>query len=158
MGISNSDGDGGGDRWRWLQGHFPVPAGCRNRDFLSPKSPLRWWRCCGTFYGFLIDYLGFMHREASYRRRGKVGGRPGGPHHLVARPGLARATTWCGRPVAPLRIVFWLRVPHGKILTLPFVLSNFENIDFLTFLEPKTTENMQLALWHLVNRLVLENV
>jgi hypothetical protein len=37
---SKVDGDGGevdGDRWRWLWGHFPVPAGCRNRDFCPPK-------------------------------------------------------------------------------------------------------------------------
>jgi hypothetical protein len=26
-----------GDRWRWLRGHFPVPVGCRNRDFYPPK-------------------------------------------------------------------------------------------------------------------------
>jgi hypothetical protein len=24
-------------RWRWLKGHFPVPAGCPNRDFYPPK-------------------------------------------------------------------------------------------------------------------------
>lgn len=87
MGISNGDGDGGGDRWRWLQGHFPVPAGCRNRDFLSPESPLWWWRRCRTFRGQRLDYLGFYHREASYRRRGDVRGWTRGPHHLVAWPG-----------------------------------------------------------------------
>jgi hypothetical protein len=54
IGDSNVDGDGGevdgdggevdgyggdddGDRWRWLRGHFPVPAGCQNRDFYPPK-------------------------------------------------------------------------------------------------------------------------
>jgi hypothetical protein len=26
-----------GDRWRWLWGHFPIPAGYRNRDFCPPK-------------------------------------------------------------------------------------------------------------------------
>jgi hypothetical protein len=31
-------GDGNGDRWRWLQGHFPVPAGCQNRDFCPQNS------------------------------------------------------------------------------------------------------------------------
>jgi hypothetical protein len=31
------DGDGDGDRWRSLRGHFPVPTGCRNRDFYPPK-------------------------------------------------------------------------------------------------------------------------
>jgi hypothetical protein len=26
-----------GDRWRWLRGQFPIPAGCRNRDLCPPK-------------------------------------------------------------------------------------------------------------------------
>ena len=43
-----------------------------------------------------------------------------------------------------------------KIGTLAFVPSNSENINFLTFLEPKTAETRKLALWHLVNRLVQE--
>jgi hypothetical protein len=30
--VDGDGGDGDGDRWRWLRGHFPVPAGCRNRD------------------------------------------------------------------------------------------------------------------------------
>ena len=117
MGISNGDGDGGGDRRRWLRGHFPILAGCQNKDFLSPKSPLWWWRHYGTFRGWRLDDLGFLHWGASYRRRGKVGGRPGGPHHLVARLGLARTTTWCGFLVAPLRLVFWLHESSGKIST-----------------------------------------
>jgi hypothetical protein len=44
IGDSKVDGDGGevdrdgdGDRWRWLRGHFPVPAGCQNRDFCPSK-------------------------------------------------------------------------------------------------------------------------
>jgi hypothetical protein len=37
-GEVDGDGeDGDGDRWRWLRGHFPVPAGYRNRDFCPPK-------------------------------------------------------------------------------------------------------------------------
>jgi hypothetical protein len=35
--VDGDGGDGDGDRWRWLRGHFPVPAGCRNRDFYLPK-------------------------------------------------------------------------------------------------------------------------
>ena len=51
----------------------------------------------------------------------------------------------------------WFRVAPRKIGRLAFVPSNSENIDFLPFLEPKTEENRQLALWYLVNRLILEN-
>jgi hypothetical protein len=35
--VDGDGGDGDGDRWRWLWGNFPVPAGCRNRDFYPPK-------------------------------------------------------------------------------------------------------------------------
>jgi hypothetical protein len=35
--VDEDGGDGDGDRWRWLRGHFPIPAGCRNRDFCPPK-------------------------------------------------------------------------------------------------------------------------
>ena len=76
-------------------------------------------------------------------------------------PGAARPNPrlgWCGQPMALLRLVFWLLESFGKIGTLAFVLSNSENIHFLAFLKPKTAENRQLALWHVVNRLVLESV
>ena len=137
-------------------GALPRPGRGPEQRLFVPRISLRWRRHCGTFRGWRLVDLGFLHREASYRRRGKVGGRPGGPHHLVAWPGLARAQGWCGDPMAPLRLVFWLRESSGKISTLAFVRTNSEDIDFLTFLEPKTAENRQLALWHLVNRLVQE--
>ena len=150
MGISNGDGDGGGDRWRWLRGHFPISAGCRNRDFMSPESSLWWRRRYETFRGWRLDDLGFLHREASYRRRGRPRGCLGRPDHPLAWPGPAHTARWCGRPLALLRLVLWLQVSPGKIITLAFVPSNSENIHFLTFLEPKTAENRQLALWLLL--------
>jgi hypothetical protein len=45
-----------------------------------------------------------------YRRKGDVRGWTRGPHHLVARPGVARATLWCGRLLAPLRLSFGLHL------------------------------------------------
>jgi hypothetical protein len=44
-----------------------------------------------------------------------------------------------------------------KIGTSCFVLSNFENISCETFVKHKNSRKQELALWHLVNRLVLEN-
>jgi hypothetical protein len=49
-----------------------------------------------------------------------------------------------------------LVLPPGKIGVLVFVSSNFENISSVAFLKTKTAENRELALWHLVNRLVPE--
>ena len=60
------------------------------------------------------------------RRKGDVGGRPGGPHHMVARPG-------------------GLHERDSKIGTSGFVSSNFENISRTTFLKYKTAENRN---WH----------
>jgi hypothetical protein len=73
-------------------------------------------------------------------------------------PTLGRAMGWCGRPVMPLRLSSRLHLRYGKILTSAFVSSNSENISFTTFLKYKIAENMEMALWHLVNRLVPENV
>jgi hypothetical protein len=44
----------------------------------------------------------------------------------------------------------------GKIRLLELVSSNSENISYVAFLKHKTAENRELALWHLVNRLVPE--
>jgi hypothetical protein len=71
--------------------------------------------------------------------------------------GVARAMGWCGRPLVPLRLNFGLRDALGKIGILAFVLSNSENISCVAFLKHKNSRNKELALWHLVNRLVLEN-
>jgi hypothetical protein len=45
-----------------------------------------------------------------YRQKGDVRGWTSGPHHLVARLGVARATLWCGCPLAPLCLSFGLRL------------------------------------------------
>jgi hypothetical protein len=44
-----------------------------------------------------------------------------------------------------------------KIGTLAFVLSNSKNISCVAFLKHKNSRKQELALWHLVNRLVLKN-
>jgi hypothetical protein len=64
---------------------------------------------------------------------------------------------WCGHLLAPLRLCFGLRDASGKIGILAFVSSNFEKISCVAFLKHKNSKNGELALWRLVNRLVLEN-
>jgi hypothetical protein len=55
----------------------------------------------------------------------------GRPHHPLARPGLARATRWCGALLAPLRLIVWLRVSSGKIGFLQYFLGFFLKVGFL---------------------------
>jgi hypothetical protein len=68
-----------------------------------------------------------------------------------------RATLWFGRLLALLRICFGLHLRVSKIGTLGFISSSSENIFCITFLKYKNSRKHELALWHLVNRLVPEN-
>ena len=82
----------------------------------------------------------------------------GGHHTIGGRgPTLGRALVWRGPLVGLLRLPFGLRDLLVILLTMSFVSSNSENISLIDFLKPKTAENRELALWHLVNRLVPEN-
>src|SRR3954465_5216569 len=114
-------------------GHLPVLAGCRNRDFLSPESPLRWRRCYEGFRGFLLDDLGFSPRGLLIGAGGKVGGGPGGPHPLWARPrGGPRPPRvwppWC-RPPSRLRFSVSLR----ENMNFGFCPVQFREYSFLDF-------------------------
>ena len=109
-----------------------------------------------TFPGFLIGYLGFS-REEIIMGEGATSMETRGPHATWWRAGGGtHATTWCGRLVALLRLSFGLygRVRENRSVAFRFV--RFREYFLITFLKQKIIENMQLALWHLVNRLVLE--
>jgi hypothetical protein len=71
--------------------------------------------------------------------------------------GWTRTTLWCGQPLAALRVSFGLRLVSGKIGTSGFVSSNSENVSCVTFLKHKNSRKEELALWHLINRLVPKN-
>jgi hypothetical protein len=68
-----------------------------------------------------------------------------------------RATLWCACLLALLLLPFGLHVVLEKIETSGFVSSNSKNISYVTFLKHKNNGKQELALWHLVNRLVPEN-
>jgi hypothetical protein len=70
---------------------------------------------------------------------------------------VALATLWCGCLLVWLRLSFGLRLPFSKIGTSAFISSNSENISRVTFLKHKNSRKQELALWHLINRLVPEN-
>jgi hypothetical protein len=109
---------------------------------------------CSIFFGKAIHPLGFSHRGEFIGERAASGGGPTGLTPWWRGPGVGHATLGCGWLLAPLRIIFGLREASIKIEGLAFVLSNFKNISCVAFLKHK---NRELAVWHLVNRLVLEN-
>ena len=137
------------------RGHFPVPAGCQNRDFLSPESPLRWRRRSGTFRGKTSNPSKFLGQKASYRRRGRPRGCLGPPHQALARPGLARAWgVWPAPGSPPSRIlaprVFW------KNRHFDFCPVQFREYSFSDFPGTKNSRKQAAGTVALVNRLVQE--
>ena len=96
--------------------------------------------------------------EALSRRKGSLGGGLGGPHYRAARPPPSgRASLGFGGPVAPL----W---SFPGVLDASDENRNF-GVDFVRFREyfvtriseTKNSRKHELALRHLVNRLVPEN-
>src|SRR3954453_8081475 len=63
----------------------------------------------------------------------------------------------CGHHVSLLQLPFWLRLRDVIIRYWVFVPCNSENISCNTFLKHKNNRKQELALWHLVNRLVPES-
>jgi hypothetical protein len=139
-------------------GAIPRPSRVPKQRLLSPKICLRWRRGCGNFHGWMPIDLGFS------RQRHFIGGRAmsegtRGAHttRWRAQRGRVRATLWWGCLAALLHLYFGLRLCVGKIGGLAFVSSDSENISCANFLKYKNSRKHELALWHLVNRLVPEN-
>jgi hypothetical protein len=141
-------------------GALPHPGRVSEQRLLSLEIHRR-WQSCRTLSRKLPIVLGFSigrlfiggeaasegHQGgspplgAARRGRGQEGGAP--PH---GEPAL-----W---PTSGSLSVLVLRL--RKIGVWVFVSSNSENIPCVAFLKHKTAEKRELALWHLVNRLVPE--
>jgi hypothetical protein len=157
MGDSNIDGDGGRVDGDGSGGNSPSRQGARPETPV-PRTSSSMAAALRNFSWIIAGLLRVFVSKALYRRWGNVRGHPRGPHHVVVRPGGTRATRWCGHLGALLRLCFGLRLMSGKIGGLAFVSSNSENISYVTFPKHKNSRKQELELWHLVNRLVPENI
>ena len=110
-----------------------------------------------TFRGFLLGSLGFS-RDGEYMGEEAESGAPWWAHMTPRRgPGLGRAWVASGHLAALLQVVFWHTLRYVILGRWQFVPCNSENISCTTFLKYKNSRKQELALWHLVNRLVPEN-
>src|SRR3954471_19833769 len=91
------------------------------------------------------------------RRRGGVGGALVVPDATQARARVWPRLGGVWPPGSPPQVSFWLLESSGLLETLAFVWSNSENISYVTFLKYKNSRKQELALRHLVNRLVPKN-
>ena len=156
MGVSNGDGDGGGVDGDGSGGNSPSGQSAGQR-LLSPETCLRRRRSFGTFRGLMLDDLGFS------RDGEDIGGRARsvearGAHTTPRRgPGGGRAQALCGRPAALLRLPPGQLLRHGKNWNFGLRIVQFREYFLCNFSETKNIRKQELALWHLVNRLVPKN-
>jgi hypothetical protein len=156
MGDSNNDEDGGGVDGDGSGGNSPSWQGAKIETSV-PRTSSSMAAALRNFLWIGADWLRVFTLERIYRRKGNVRGWIRGPHHLVARlggpaPPYGVASPWPSS-VSALDPVFM----SGKIGGLAFISSNSENISYVTFLKYKNCRKHELALWHIVNRLVPEN-
>jgi hypothetical protein len=136
---------------------IPLSGRVPGRASRPSRSRLTMVAAYSRFRGKLIGVFRFSRRGEFIGGRAASGSGPGAHTRPQHGQGVARTMGWYSRPLAPLRLCFGLRHAPGKIGTSAFVLSNSENISCVAFLKHKDSKNGELALWHLVNRLVLEN-
>src|SRR5215217_3729245 len=91
------------------------------------------------------------------RRKGSLGGGLGPPHHRAARPPSGRARVWCGAPMASLWRLSGVLDGSGKNRNLGVDFVRFREYFVTRISETKNSRKQELALRHLVNRLVPEN-
>ena len=137
-------------------GAIPRPDGVPEQRLLSPESWLRDGGGSGRLSGVSSIRVEDLGHEASYRRRVGVGRGLGDPHTRGAPP-LGRAATMCGGPVAPLWSLSGALEASGENRVLGVDFVRFREYFLTRISETKNSRKQELALRHLVNRLVPEN-
>ena len=111
----------------------------------------------GTFRGIIFFVLGFTRRGVLIGERWTSGARWGNLAIARRGPTLGRALVWRGALGAPPQVPSGLRKLPELLFMAEKISCKSEDILRVGFPKPKTAENRELALWHLVNRLVPEN-
>ena len=110
-----------------------------------------------TFLVSWLSVLGFSRRK-DYIGEGAESGDARGAHPIWRRgQGWGRAPLGCGRLVAPLRLLFGLLEGSVENKTVGFCFVQFREYFLCRISETKNSRKQELALRHLVNRLVPEN-
>src|SRR4051794_40999105 len=112
---------------------------------------------CGTFRGFFLGCPGFS-RYGEYMGEEAESEAPWWAQTTPGHgPGPSPAWALSCHLAASLQVPIWLHLRYVKIGYWEFVPCNSKNISCTTFLKYENSRKQELALWHLVNRLVPEN-
>ena len=157
MGGSNSDEDGGGVDGDGSGGNSLSRQGAKTETSvprISSAMVAAWRKFCGR----RLDDLGYSRYGEYMGERATSVGAQGG-HTMPRRgPALGRAWLGCGRPAACLRLPLGLLCCHDNYKTSGFCPVRFREYFLCRISEIKNSRKQELALRHLLNMLVLENL
>jgi hypothetical protein len=95
-------------------GALPHPGRVPEQRLLSPETRRQRQRSYGTLSEKLPIFLGFSVGRLLIGEGASSGGDQGGLTIGGRGQGLGHAPSWCGQPLAPLRLSFGLRSSSGK--------------------------------------------
>ena len=110
----------------------------------------------GVVSGKIVRSSRVSRLDAIYRRKGGVGGQPRWGGGLGARPHPGPRRGPAGLPGVAPGSVLLAAAPFRSRNKSVKLASDSENISRMDFLKQKDSRIQELALWHLVNRLVPE--
>jgi hypothetical protein len=115
-------------------------------ETLSPKIHRRWRRSCGTLSGKLPIVLGFSIPRLLIGEGASSGGDQGGLTIGGHGQGLGRAPSWCGQPLARLRLSFSLWSSSEKNRSSGTCFVQFREYFLCSFSE--TQKQQKTGNWH----------
>ncbi len=136
---------------------IPLSGRVPEEIFRTPRDGVDGGGVSGTFLVFWLSVLGFSDTK-EYIGEEAASGEPGGG---LPTPGRARrwgrAALWGGPPAGPLRLFFDVLEHSVENRAVGFCFVQFREYFLCRISETKNNRKQELALRHLVNRLVPEN-
>jgi hypothetical protein len=127
-------------------GALPHPGRVPKQRLLSPKICLRRRRSCGTVLGKMLILLGFSIRRLPIGKGASSGVDQGLLTTGGRGPGLGHAPSWCGQPLAPLRLPFGPRPLSRKNRSFQTCFVQFQEYFLCSFSE--TQKQQKTGNWH----------
>jgi hypothetical protein len=127
-------------------GALPHPGRVPEQRLLSPKICRRRRRSCGTILEISSIPLGFSVGRLLIGEGASSGGGQGGLTTGGRGQDLARTPSWCGQPLAPLRLSFGLRSSSRKNKTSQTCFLQFREYFLCSFSE--TQKQQKIGNWH----------
>jgi hypothetical protein len=127
-------------------GALPHPGRVPEQRLMFAELHRRWRRSCKTILGKTLTILGFSIGRLLIGKGASSGVDQGLLTIGGCGQGLGRAPSWCGQPLAPLRLPFGPRPSSGKNRSFRTCFIQFRKYFLCSF--SKTQKQQKIWNWH----------